>query len=331
MKRSRWWTFATDWMARAIVQPFVQTRRKIIVTSLLTNYQGELAALSASLIWAIASVVYTGIGRTLSPLLLNLVKGLIAIALLIVTLLLLGQLLPSVPTHAVGLLLLSGALGIGLGDTAYFEALNCLGPRRSLMLEALAPPIAALLALIFLHESLSFSAWFGIGLTVTGVTWVVLERTSTLPNFQPRPQRGMMCGVLAAIAQAGGAVLSRGAMSGSAINPLWSTFIRLAAGVLIVLLWLLLQQRPTAELKPLKSWRLLTIIASTAFASTYLGIWLQQISLKYAPAGIAQALSATSPIFVIPIAAIAIKERVSIQAILGAVMALSGVWLLFQR
>lgn len=301
------------------------------MTTLLTTYRGEVAALSAAFIWAVASVVYTNVGRTLSPLMLNLVKGLIAIALLIVTLLLTGQLLPEFNPALMGLLLASGALGIGLGDTAYFEALNCLGPRRSLVLEALAPPIAALLAQLFLGENLNPLAWLGIGLTVVGVTWVVLEQTSTLPNFQPRPLRGIGCGVLAAIAQAGGAVLSRAALVNTDISPLWSTFIRLAAGLLILLIWLLLQEHRVQELKPLRSWQLLSVVAGTAFVSTYLGIWLQQLSLKYAPTGIAQALSATSPIFVIPIAAVVLQERVSPQAILGAMLALNGVWLLLQH
>lgn len=300
-------------------------------SALLSNYQGELAALSAALIWAVASIVYTGVGRILSPLMLNLVKGLMAIALLIVTLLLFGNLVPDVHPQAVWLLLLSGALGIGLGDTAYFEALNCLGPRRSLILESLSPPMAALLALFFLQEQLPPSGWVGILLTVLGVTWVVLERTSFLPDFQTRPRRGILCGVFAAIAQAGGAVLSRAALVETDISPLWSTFVRLAAGILILLIWLAFQQHTVQELKPLKSWRLLGIIATTAFASTYLGIWLQQLSLKYAPAGIVQALSATSPIFVIPITAIVLKERVSIQSILGAFIAVGGVWLIFYR
>lgn len=298
---------------------------------LLTTYRGEIAALSASMIWAIASVVYTGVGRTLTPLLLNLIKGLIAIVLLVVTLLLTGQFLPEVGLATLGLLLLSGALGIGLGDTAYFEALNCLGPRRSLILESLAPPIAALLALIFLDETLAAQAWIGILLTVLGVTWVVLERTSTLPDFHPRPQRGVICGLCAAIAQAGGAVLSRAALAGTDVSPLWSTFVRLAAGILLLLVWLWIQKPRAQALKPLASWRLVSMIAVTAFVSTYLGIWLQQLSLKYAPAGIAQALGATSPIFVIPIAAIVMKEKLGIQAICGAIAALGGVWLLLDR
>lgn len=47
--------------------------------------------------------------------------------------------------------------------------------------------------------------------------------------------------------------------------------------------------------------RLLGIISITAFFSTYLAIWLQQISLKYSPTGVAQTLSSTSPLFILPI------------------------------
>ncbi len=294
-------------------------------------YPGELAALSAAFIWAIASVVYTGIGRQLSPLTLNLVKGLIALLLLVLTLLLTGQLVPTVPPLAVGLLLASGALGIGLGDTAYFEALNCLGPRRSLVLESLAPPLAALLAFVFLNETLHLQGWCGILLTVAGVTWVVLERTSHLPNFVIRSQRGIVFGSLAAIAQASGAVLSRAALAGSDIDPLWSTCVRLAAGIGVLLVWVAVQRQPWPNLKPLASPRLWGLLTLTAFASTYLGIWLQQLSLKYAPVGIAQALSATSPLFVIPIAVLALRERVGWQAIAGALVAIAGIWLLFAR
>ena len=64
------------------------------------------------------------------------------------------------------------------------------------------------------------------------------------------------------------------------------------------------------------------------FIGTFLGIWLQQISLKYTAAGVAQTLFATSPLFVIPIV-IFTGERVSLRAILGAMLSLVGVGLLF--
>jgi drug/metabolite transporter (DMT)-like permease len=306
------------------------------LTSLIANFRGELAAIAAALIWAFASVIYTGIGRQLSPLVLNLVKGLIALGLLILTLLLVGELTPSVSPTATGLLLLSGAIGIGFGDTAYFQALNCIGARRALVLESLAPPLAAILASLFLDEQLATRGWWGIGLTIVGVVWVVIERSTEPAEAALKPAQGIGFGLLAALGQAGGAVLSRAALAGSTIDPLWSTFIRLAAGVTVLLCWLLLRQSSgkaapiSRELAPLRSRRLFLTLCGTAFASTYLAIWLQQTSLKYAPAGIAQALSATSPVFVIPIA-MARGEKVSLRAVLGVLLAMAGIWLLFDR
>ncbi|HEY9656721.1 MAG TPA: DMT family transporter [Crinalium sp.] len=301
------------------------------MSSLLTTFRGELAALSAALIWAIASVVYISLGQQLSPLRLNLIKGLIAIGFLLLTLLLQGKLLPHVSPTALGLLCLSGVVGIGFGDTAYFEALNCLGARRTLALESIAPPLAAVMALVFLQERLTVGAWLGIALTIVGVAWVVVERTTEAAT-QRQLWRGTGFGLLAALGQASGAVLSRAALAGTTIDPLWSAFIRLVAGGLVLLLWLLVQQRSAQtlnqDLKLLRSPRFLLILTGTAFASTYLAIWLQQISLKYTATGIAQALSATSPLFVIPLA-IAIGEKVSPRAIVGVLLALAGIWLLF--
>ena len=298
---------------------------------MLADFRGEVAALGAAFIWAAASIVYTGVGRQLSPLVLNLVKGLIAIALLFLTLLFLGKLLPSVSLMPVLLLLLSGVIGIGIGDTAYFAALNSLGARRALVLESLSPPLGAFLALVFLQEQLAPLAWLGIGLTIAGVTWVVMER-SPQPNgtLTHPPLRGIVAGLVAAAGQAIGAVLSRAALAGTDVDPLWSTLIRLLAGILMLLIWFSAQKHPIQKLAPLRSRRLWGIVIMAAFASTYLGIWLQQIALKYAPTGIAQSLSATSPLFVIPFA-IATGEKVSLRAVFGAAIALAGVWLLFVR
>jgi drug/metabolite transporter (DMT)-like permease len=85
------------------------------------------------------------------------------------------------------------------------------------------------------------------------------------------------------------------------------------------------QSRPYFAI--MKTGRLLLLIAITAFFSTYLGIWLQQISLKYAATGIAQALSSTSPLFVMPIVRLQ-GETVSWRALLGAGIAFMGIWVL---
>lgn len=292
------------------------------------NFIGEIAALTAALLWAISSVIYSRLGLKIPPLQLNLYKGITAIALITITLLFQGAALTHISASTITLLLLSGIIGIGLGDTAFFFALNSLGARRTLLLETSSPPMGALLALIFISEQLTYNAWSGILLTIVGIAWVISERN---PVVKMRvSHQGIIWGVLAALAQATGAVISRFALIQSDINPLESSLIRLLGGTIIVLGLLFL---PLAKQTPSKwqiTWRSLGIIAIASFGSTYLGIWLQQISLKFAPTGIAQTFLATSPLFILPIVALQ-GEKISLRAIFGVMISLAGIALMFFR
>lgn len=298
----------------------------------LTNLRGEIAALGAAFLWAVSTLMFGRLGKQLAPLLLNLVKGAIALGFILLTLLWRTQTAPELPFWSVIFLLLSGVVGIGLGDTAYFAALNHLGPRRALLMESLAPPMSALLALLFLQEQLAASAWAGIGLTVGGVAWVITERVPVAHTPVAHTQaenlpRGVALGLLAALGQAVGAVLSRAALADTQVDPLWSTLLRLGAGLVCMLA--LLRARPGAVggWSALRSPPVLGGITIAAFLGTYLAIWLQQTALKNAPAGIAQSLTATSPLFILPLALL-LGEQVSPRAALGAGVAIAGVWLL---
>jgi drug/metabolite transporter (DMT)-like permease len=308
------------------------------------RFQGEFAALGAAMVWTVASVIYSKVGAQIAPLVLNLAKGAIAIALTLGTAIVLGAIdadrgiwVADLDRLAVGSLLLSGAIGIGVGDTAFFRSLNALDPRRALLLQTLAPPLSALLAIAVLQESLSPRAWFGIVVTMLGIAWaIVAERVGVSPADRQGALRGILWGGISALAQATGAILSRGALAETAIDPLVSSLLRLCAGMLVLLGWLsfgdaprepLRDRRTRQSLAGLTSPRLFGAIAIAAFLGTYLGIWLQQMSLKFAPAGIAQTLSATSPLFAIALARL-MGERVTARGTLGAIVALFGVTLL---
>ena len=295
----------------------------------VNNYIGEIAALSAALLWAISSVVYSRLGLKIPPLQLNLYKGIIAIALIYLTLALQGKTFAGISWYTVALLSLSGVVGIGLGDTAYFSALNSLGARRTLLLETASPPLGALLASIFIDEQLTPIAWCGILLTIIGIAWVISER-NPIDNSSVSSQ-GIVWGVLAALAQAMGAVISRFALIESDISPLESTLIRLVGGTVIVIGLLFFssatKQNPPKSHLSISS---LGIIAIAAIGSTYLGIWLQQTSLKFAPTGIAQTFLATSPLFVLPIVALQ-GEKITLRSIVGVAISLSGIGLMFVR
>ncbi len=278
-----------------------------------------------------ASVVYGIVGQRIPPLHLNLIKAIVAIILLLFTILITGEFLPTFAPLPLSLLLLSGAVGIGLGDTAFLAAINYLGARRVLLIGTLAPPMTAIAATILLQERLNFSAWCGILLTILGVAWVVTERVPDTSNSSTTHLwRGIGCGLLAAITNATGIVISRVAFTASDISPLWAALLRLIAGALIilVLLWFSQHRHRTFSDPYWRSQRVILASCFAAFCGTYLGIWLQQTAIKFTPAGIASTLIQTSPLFVIPIA-IYIGEKVSSRAMAGAIVAIAGIGVLF--
>jgi drug/metabolite transporter (DMT)-like permease len=274
--------------------------------------------------------VYGRLGKAIAPIYLNLLKGGIAIALLGVTIYFHGGLMPDIAPVPILLLLISGVMGIAVGDTAFFVAINSLGARRALLMGTLAPPMTAITAMIFLQERLNLVAWWGILLTILGVAWVISERVAEISdNSAHNLRRGISYGILAAIANTVGSLLSRAALANTTVTPVWAALLRLLGGELVLLGCLYFpQQRSNLQRAIIWSWQAIATIVFAAFIGTYLGIWLQVIAIKYTEIGIATTLLQTSPLFVIPLA-ICMGEQVSWRAIAGVVVTLGGIGLLF--
>jgi drug/metabolite transporter (DMT)-like permease len=325
---------------------------------------GELASLASSALWAMASLLYARLGVSIHALALNLLKGLIASVLLLTTiflLFLLGQ-APLFWPDRTGLQLLiwSGLLGIAVGDTAYFLALNRLRPRRALLFSALTPPLTTILAALFLQEAFTPAMLGGIALTLAGVIWVVRERQATTApstthktmeqnaekaentekttdkRFSPPPSAaekademwGIAFAILSSLCQSVGNILTR--KGGAALPALSIATIRIMAGLLGLALVVLLVGRLGESLRPLRRPEQAKPLLLATFFGTFLCIWLSMAGLRYTTfTGIATTLNSTSPIFILPLAAIFLGERISLRAILGACLAVAGIGLLF--
>ena len=294
---------------------------------------GLAAAVTAALLWAIGSMLYRMVGRVLPPVRLNLAKGLAA-SLLFAGVVGWHWWRPgagplAVPPRMLALLAASGVIGIGCGDTGYFAALNRLGPRRVLLLFTLAPVLTALLAWPLLDERPGALQAAGILLTCGGVGWVIAERTPGGGGFDAA---GTWFGIGAALCQAVGSLLSRHVFEQTGCDAALSALVRILGGTAVLLLMLPLDralrvaddQPGTRATRPgpVATWLLL---GAAMFLGTFLGIWLQQLAFKLSDnVGVAATLLATSPLFILPLAAAA-GERVSARAVAGAALSVLGV------
>ena len=196
------------------------------------TFGGELAGLGAAFCWAVAAALFRRCGETIPPFTLNLLKGVIAVAIALATLGVTRASWTNLEVQALGLLLLSGVIGIGIGDSAFFASLNRLGDRRTLLIsETLPPPITALIAFATLGQRLSLVNITGIGITMMGVWWVLAEKRSKDEVVSPHEVvRGIAFGVLSALCQSVGLVLSAAALTRTETGPLWATLMRLLGG-----------------------------------------------------------------------------------------------------
>jgi drug/metabolite transporter (DMT)-like permease len=295
--------------------------------------QGVAAALGAALLWVLATRLFQGAGERLSPLRLNAAKGAFALLLFSASLpLLLPGSRPPTWTEG-GWLALSGVVGIGMGDTAYFRALSGLGTRRVLLLELLAAPSSVALAWLALGESLPPRAGAGLLLTLSGVGLAVAGGFPA--EGRPALRGAVGWGLLAAACQGAGVVMARGAFRQPGLEPALAAWIRLGAGELVLLTLLALlawkRRRSRQDHRTQRSDRptlgLWLRVAGAAALGTWLGIWLQQASLTVLPAGVAQTLLATAPLFALALAALA-GHRARPAAWAGAALALFGIFLL---
>jgi drug/metabolite transporter (DMT)-like permease len=266
------------------------------------------------------------LGEHFSPLNLNLYKGIVAtIGLILIAVIFIDVQQPH--QNDMVWLLLSGAIGIGIGDTAFFAALNRLGERSTMLLtESSAPIFTALLAMVWLTELLSLFQWLAIAVIIFGVD-LVLRCKESAANGIRFSMSGLSYAGLAALCQAVGAVTGRDVLINSNIDPVSSSIIRLLGGIILVTLLIVLSRQSFKPRQVLNRVDWQYLLAAT-LVGTLIAMVLQMFAFTHAKAAIVQSLFTSSVIFTLAIAWLK-GQFVSRNALIGSLIACFGVVLIF--
>ena len=184
----------------------------------------------------------------------------------------------------VGYIALSGIIGLAIGDNALFAAMIRFGPRRATLIMACVPIITALLALGVLNEHLPITAWIGIIITMIGVAWVILEKSTGEDGSSPVPGeskwQGMWLGLLAAVCQAVGLILAKSGM-GETVDPVAATLLRMVAGLSGIVGLVLFQGEFSGLRRALRDKRAMALIGGGTLVGPFIGVWLSLVAVRY--------------------------------------------------
>jgi len=303
------------------------------------NYIGEIAALATAFCWSITSYAFTNASRRIGAIQVNIDRMAFASIILICIIGIFGISL-ALSFNQISNLVISGVLGLVLGDSFLFKSFQLIGARLGIIIMAAVPVLSAILAYFFLNEIISYLGMFGMLLTITGILIVVLEKKSVAKNNITFNKLGIFYGFLGALGQATGLIFAKYAFlenpaldgQGGEMNGFVASFIRLFSASIIILpiastfrryknpIGIYLKDKYSAKV----------ILIGTIFGPV-LGITGSLIAIEYAKVGIASTLMATMPIIMLPISRFYFKEKLDWKAIFGAFVAVIGAAIIFLR
>lgn len=240
---------------------------------------------------------------------------------------------------AFGVFVLSGFIGIGVGDLALYEALPRLGSRLTvLLLQCLTTGFAIGIEWVWLGTRLTLAEICCGAVILTGVAMALRPHATT------QSQRNLVPGValttIAAFGNATGMVLSRKAYAIAAaasqqIDGGTAAYQRVIGGLMLSGIFMLIlkhrtvfnhMRQPDFSAQPVKerfakSWP--WVLANGALGMT-IGVSCLQWALKTTPAGIVQSVIAVTPLVVIPLARLTEGERAGRNAWIGGLVAVAG-------
>jgi len=239
-------------------------------------------------------------------------------------------------------LLVSGAVGFGLGDMALFLAYPRLGSRLTLLLMLCAAPLCGSLGdwwllgtIVSPHQALAAVVILaGVVLALSqGVRVPRLDAAAFIP--------GVVFAILAGLGQGFGAALSRYAQSfadgGLHLNGISQAFVRVVAGAGVsTVFWLLHASwsRPAASAGTSASAEDVSVrsapvwLVGTALFGPVLGVSCFQWALLTSKSAVVLAITAITPVLVMPLAAYVERDEPGVWAVIGGLIAVSGVVLM---
>ena len=254
---------------------------------------GFFAAISAVLFWTFSCSIWRKESENLLPRQINIYKNVLASILFLPVVLTISWLSNM---SSIFVLIISGIVGISIGDTLYINALKIIGTRKTLSFEALTPIIATTLGTWSIDEIYPQKVW--VGSLIVSFSLLMIVRQNTFQKEEPREQNilGILCAFGSVLCAVLAALLSRVILIGSTLTPLQTTEIRLLSASIFLFLIFKKDFFDILNNRAITKKNHSNLFLSTLLGTNF-GILFQQIVFKFLPIGIGWTLLSLSPVF----------------------------------
>ena len=232
----------------------------------------------------------------------------------------------------IGMMAISGFIGIFIGDTCLYACMNRIGPRRSSLLFATHAAFSAFFSIWLFKEHLSFQGWTGATVVFAGVLVAVAfsgSQQKKLEYTHGALWLSLLLGLMAALCQSLGTIVAKPVMMGGA-DPIAASFIRMITAFSAHMgLWLF--RAPfSRSILPINL-RVLGIIALNGLIAMGIGMTLFLFALRHGNVTLVAIMSSTSPVMLLPLLWFFTRQRPAAGSWAGAVLVVVGTALVLSR
>ena len=306
-------------------------------------YIGELISIGVAFSWTATALLSEYGSKRLGNLTLNVLRMSLALLFsLVLFAVVTDSPLPAGTTpEACGWMLLSGLVGYVIGDFCLFQCYIIIGSRYGQLFMTLAPLAAALMAWITLGQQMTPMSLVAMLVTLVGIGISVLGRGEHHKVSLRLPLKGVLFAVGAALCQGIGLVLSKIGMDhyesstlALAGVPEWlvpfsANFYRCIAGIIGFSILLYFREGFSPLREAFHDSKGLSVATATTVFGPFIGVGFSLMAVQYTAAGIASTLMAMTPIIILLPSYWLFHEKITLRAVIGAVISVFGVSLFF--
>jgi drug/metabolite transporter (DMT)-like permease len=287
---------------------------------------GVIIALVASLAWAGSSTLLKYLSSRIDAISVNTMRlwvGSIALVALVIFSGRSSDILQA-PVFSILMVVASGILSNTIGDTIYIRSLSYLDVSISYPISQSAFPVLTLIAAIFfLNETFKWFNIIGAVFVISGILMIVKNNKQVV--IHKNTGKGVALTLIAAVLWAAGSITLKIGLTQV------DTFVAAAIRVLIsaTLLTAVAFGRPAPDSLKIRSYgtRNLILVASAGFLTYGVGAIGYVTAMHLIGAGKTVLLSASAPVFLLPMSVLILKERLSLIALTGVFIAVAGIYL----
>ncbi len=294
------------------------------------NSLSIVMALGATLSFAAASMVFTQYSRQISVLWMNCFKAAVGFVAVMITLLgmwLFTTTLVSPTAASVFTLLLSGAIGLCIGDIFLLDAFTRLGAARTLMVFGFSPVFVGIGAYFVFRQPLDWQRMTAVFFMIACLFTFSLEKFRSDRHWG---SKGLVYAVIAVALDSFGILLTRWAYGATPNLPAVEAHAVRSVGALLCF-------AAIAQVRPFRLWspfmaqegRARRLIFTASLAGTYLALLLSLSAVKLGHLASVTAVSITGPMFAAALECFHAKRLPSPYLFVAFSFFAGGFWILF--